>query len=238
DAPCDPTAPTAALACVHTNNTAACNDNNACTDVDACVGGKCVGTLSAAAQLCNAGDGNICNGVEFCNTATGACDQSTAPPCVSTACQSAVCDPINGCIVTNLNGLCDDGNACTSGDECVNGRCLGAPPAQALACAGGTGCTGVSSCDPATGACVTAAPVSCDDGDGCTTDVCDPVTGCSNPTIDGLPGALCEIDVILDQLGGPPPGSFRGVRLRRQLQDVALRARVNGEVARPGRHPQ
>ena len=55
--------------------------------------------------------------------------------------------------------------------------------------------------------------------------------GCTNIGIDGLDGALCEIDAILDQLAGPPTGSFRGVNLRRRLTKLARRARVKVELA-------
>jgi hypothetical protein len=49
--------------------------------------------------------------------------------------------------------LCEDGNACTANDVCVNGTCKGG-----------------------------AAP-SCDDGNPCTTDSCDTVKGCQHPAL-------------------------------------------------------
>ena len=59
DDTCNPDAALPADACVHTANTAPCNDNNACTDGDTCVGGKCSGT-SAAAATCAAGS-TVCS---------------------------------------------------------------------------------------------------------------------------------------------------------------------------------
>jgi hypothetical protein len=158
-------------------------------------------------------------------------------------CTTDVCDPVNGCIHTQLTGLCDDGNPCTQGDECVNGACLGAPTPAATACAGGNICTGISSCDPTSGACVTSAPATCDDGDGCTTDACDPVKGCTNTTIDGLPGALCEIDVILNQLRAGRPtvphlGKFVTRKLIIRLTKLALRARTKVALAERVSNPK
>src|SRR5262249_32729477 len=244
DDSCDPTADIPALACVHTPNVLPCNDNNMCTDVDTCVGGKCVGVISAGspAAICNAGDGNICNGIEHCNPPTGPFDPPPLPR-ASTACQNAVCDPVTGCHITNLTGTCDDGNACTAGDECVNGQCLGAPTPAAQACVGGNICVGVGSCDPGTGACVTSAAANCDDGGPCTNDTCDPITGGGTPTIDGLAGALCEIDMILDQLNqSRPPTSHLGKlvtrRLMRRFTKLALRARTKVELASRASNPK
>ena len=64
-------------------------------------------------------------------------------------CTSDSCDPATGrCIHTPVDAVCDDGNACTTGELC----------------------------DPATG-CVFGTPNSCDDGISCTADRCDPFTG-------------------------------------------------------------
>jgi len=94
-------------------------------------------------------------------------------------------------------GICDDGNACTTGDACQLGRCTGIP----FACDDGDPCTS-DRCDGATGACAAdpdvakcgadpclvlapgalegeapAAP-DCDDDDPCTDDRCEPWVGC------------------------------------------------------------
>src|SRR5262249_48366377 len=157
--------------------------------------------------------------------------------------QNAVCDPLTGCHITNVTGTCDDGNACTQGDECVNGQCLGAPTPAAQACVGGNVCVGVGSCDPGTGTCVTSAPANCDDGDSCTDDSCDPPTRCGNATIAGPAGALCEIDMILDQLNSSrPPTSHLGKlvtrRLMRRFTKLALRARSKVELASRASNPK
>ncbi len=108
--------------------------------------------------------------------------------------------------------LCSDGDACTTNDACVNGACQGAP----LACDDGTACTTDScdsasgcvftpvadgtSCDDATvcngaetcqgGACAAGTPLNCNDGNLCTTDVCDAIAGCANPLLPD--GASCS----------------------------------------------
>src|SRR5262249_48204926 len=135
-----------------------------------------------------------------------------------------------GCLHSQLTGNCDDGNACTVGDTCVNGACLGAPTATALSCSDGDACNGLETCDPGTGNCVAGTPLNCDDGDVCTTDTCDPLTGCANTALTGLDGALCELDVIIDQLKGST-GTIKGRRLPNKLSSLTLRARVKVELA-------
>jgi hypothetical protein len=55
-----------------------------------------------------------------------------------------------------------------------------------VSCDDGNACT-VDSCDPQSG-CQTA-PLSCDDGDVCTQDACDPATGCTTTPL-GPPGEI------------------------------------------------
>jgi hypothetical protein len=51
--------------CVHTDNTAPCNDGNVCTTNDACSGGVSVG-----GPPLNCDDGNVCTD-DTCSPATG-----------------------------------------------------------------------------------------------------------------------------------------------------------------------
>ena len=95
---------------------------------------------------------------------------------------------------------CDDGSACTTGDACVDGACIGLPTvcddgnpctddacdepsgacqstANAAPCDDGDACTSGSAC--AGGACQKGAgTLACDDGQACTIDTCDPAIGC------------------------------------------------------------
>ena len=120
-------------------------------------------------------------------------------------------NPANECQVCNLalnaydwspsaNGtICDDENACTTGDVCTNGTCAGTQ----ISCDDGSSCT-EDTCDPVLGcrhinitgpcddgnACTAndlctngicaGTPISCDDGNVCTDDTCDPVLGCQH----------------------------------------------------------
>src|SRR5262249_48510163 len=88
--------------------------------------------------------------------------------------------------------VCDDGNACTAGDQCIpvlgGVRCEGKP----INCNDGNPCT-TDSCDPATGKGVSTP--SCDDGNPCTIDTCEPATGqCLNTPIDCDDGNVCTKD--------------------------------------------
>jgi sugar lactone lactonase YvrE len=86
-------------------------------------------------------------------------------------CTQDACDAKLGCIAPALpdGATCTDGSGCTTADTCKAGTCTGV----ALACDDGKPCTD-DGCDPATGACVTAANTApCTDGDACTTaDTC------------------------------------------------------------------
>jgi hypothetical protein len=79
-------------------------------------------------------------------------------------CTNDWCDPQAGCQYTNNNSSCDDSSVCTEGDYCSDGACQG----------------GI--------------PITCDDGDGCTTDTCDSLSGCVFTPIQG-----CECDEDSDR---------------------------------------
>jgi hypothetical protein len=143
---CDPQ-----LGCQHANNNESCDDGNACTILDACSGGSCSGTLI----VCN--DSNVCT-TDSCVPATGcvfaannnACDDgnacTTGDVCSGGSCQPGTgalncndnnpctndsCVPATGCAHANNTAACDDGNACTVGDACSGGVCVGGTPTPA-----------------------------------------------------------------------------------------------------------
>lgn len=76
------------------------------------------------------------------------------PPCVADGCDDGNpctddrCEPTFGCVFQPHLRPCDDGDRCTTGDQCRAGACVGG------------------------------APTVCDDGDRCTTDACEPDAGC------------------------------------------------------------
>lgn len=231
DDSCDPAAPNASEPCVHVNNNAGCNDGNACTTGDVCAAGRCAGTLSAAASACNLGDGNVCDGIEQCNTTTGACDAVPLNCDDGNPCTADSCDALVGCMHVVLTGVCNDGNACTVGDECVNGACLGAPTATAQGCDDHNVCDGIETCDATSGACVPGTPLNCDDGDACTTDTCDPVNGCVHQGGPGLTAALCQIDNLVVMIKTRPFGSIRGRKLPQLITKLVFQARTKVQLA-------
>ncbi len=159
---------------------------SACDDGDACTTGEqCVDGECTGGIPLNCNDGNQCTD-DFCETATG-------------------------CINLEVSTSCSDGDACTVGDECVDGVCLvGAPadcddlnPCTDDSCDPAVGCVSVANddqCDDANactsgdhcegGWCVFDELEDCNDDNPCTDDSCDALQGCayqlnSNPCDDG-----------------------------------------------------
>lgn len=176
-----------ASGCVFSPNSNPCDDGNLCTTGDVCAGGVC----SATAVNCS--DGDACNGAEFCDATTGACQPGTPPVCGdANPCTDDSCDPGSGCVNAPNTSPCDDLDACTINDVCGSTVCAGTLSPAAAACNAGNGtvCDGLEQCNPSTGACDPGTPLVCDDGNPCTNDSCDPVAGCvytnnSNPCSDG-----------------------------------------------------
>lgn len=86
-----------------------CDDGIDCTD-DSCnpADGSCV----YAANDANCADGDVCNGVETCDSALG-CQAGTALACSDgNTCTTDACDAVNGCEFTPIVG-------CTGGTSCV-----------------------------------------------------------------------------------------------------------------------
>jgi hypothetical protein len=149
-----------------------CDDGNACTD-DSCDASGCTHTGNTAA--CSTGK---------CSTG----DKCVAKSCVAgpaiscndnSACTNDSCDLAKGCQNVAVN--CDDGNPCTN-DSCVTAT--GCQHVNNTAtCTDGNACTQNDVCNG--GACKGGAALNCDDGLVCTTDACNPSSGCthSNNTV-------------------------------------------------------
>ncbi|MSQ84261.1 MAG: hypothetical protein EXR77_15490 [Myxococcales bacterium] len=148
-----------------------CTDNNACSLVDLCSGGKC-----APGNAKNCDDSNPCTG-DSCQPDSGDCAQLP---------QVGPCDDGNACSIGDActggkcagggDKDCNDGNPCT-GDGCANGSCTHA--AIASNCNDSNLCTAGDAC--AKGICAAGPAKSCDDGNLCTADACNPATGvCAN----------------------------------------------------------
>ncbi len=178
-----------------------CDDQSACTRVDACQAGSCVGSDPI---VCTPSD--QCHAAGACDPASGACSNPAAPngtacvdgsactrsdTCQAGACVGAsptVCTPSDGCHVAGLcdpatgdcsdpeapdGTACEDIDACTLGDTCAAGVCRAGSP---VVCAALDACHDAGTCDSESGLCSNpAAPEgrSCDDGDPCTrSDLC------------------------------------------------------------------
>lgn len=131
--------------------------------------------------VCSSGVCGECSGDVECETSdlcvkgrrcvSGACVGGTPPVCNDPpdACHemNGTCDPADGeCdYAPVLNGTaCDDGDMCTNGETCTAGVCMGG---TALNCDDQEVCT-TDSCNPATGCVNTPNTLVCDDGDLCT----------------------------------------------------------------------
>ncbi len=177
------------LGCVHTFNTAPCNDADACTVGESCILGLCEG-----GKPLNCNDGNVCT-QDTCDAKVGcffvdndvACSDGNActenDQCVNGECLSGpaldcdddnvctldTCHPGLGCQHTPQDGNCDDDDLCTVTDTCVDGICVGSGD---LECVDGNPCTD-DGCSPATGCTFVANVDPCDDNNACTTnDAC------------------------------------------------------------------
>ncbi len=153
--------------------------------------------------LCD--DGNGCTVGETCQA--GECAGGGQVNCADdNPCTEDFCEAGAGCVHVNTKLTCQDGDACTVGDACLDGACV---PGPAKSCDDSNPCTG-DSCDPQTGCvhqlltadcddgnpcttgdqcvngvCTGLAVVDCDDGNPCTKDLCLPGGGCSNVSIPG-----------------------------------------------------
>ena len=214
------------------------DDGNPCT-TDACDPLAGVSHVPAP-QGTSCTDGNACNGDETCD-ASGMCVAGT-PPTIDDGnpCTVDNCDPSTGvhhtpdaagtpCLDGNAcngdetcdgSGTCrpgtaptvDDGNPCTV-DNCDPATGVHHTPAAAgTPCPDGNACNGDETCD-GSGTCRPGTPPTLDDGNPCTMDTCDPVTGMHHtPAATGTScsdGNACDGDEKCDAAGhcqpGPPP---------------------------------
>jgi hypothetical protein len=180
--------------CVFTPDHSLCEDSNICTD-DVCesVTGCAFPTNELACE-----DGNLCTGPDVCSE--GSCAAGPAVSCDDgNSCTNDSCSAEIGCLTEDNQVVCDDDNLCTDGDLCANGICAGA---KAVICDDSNPCTG-DTCVPATGCqfepkegicydgdfctapdfcadsiCTAGPEVICEDYNPCTSNSCQPETGC------------------------------------------------------------
>jgi hypothetical protein len=217
--PCTDDSCDVAAGCQHSFNTAPCDDGSLCTLEDACSGGVCAGAkalncddedpctddschaLSGCQHAFNVApcnDGNPCTQGTLC--AQGLCLGGEAVSCDdNNPCTDDFCTPPTGCVHPHNTAPCDDGNACTTGDQCADGICEPGGPTvcndlnpctddvcdvdvgclalpNTAPCEDGDLCTTPDSC--VDGQCQAGGPASCDDQNPCTDDSCDSDVGC------------------------------------------------------------
>jgi cysteine-rich repeat protein len=166
-----------------------------------------------SAEVCDGVD-NDCDG----QTDNLACDDDNV--CTTDSCKPGAG---GGCVFEPVSAgtpCTEDGNACTL-DACdANGACKHPATGDGAPCdADGTVCTSGDACT--SGICVPGKVLACDDDDPCTTDSCDPQTGCvhtfspDTPCDDGNPctvGDLCGVADSGDEacLAGTPKACASG----------------------------
>jgi len=198
--PCTDDACDIAGGCIQEFNQEKCDDGNPCTVADQCAEGVCAGVAvnceCQADENCLAlEDGDVCNGVLYCNKETlpYSCeiDLSTVVECpspdgVSAPCLVEVCDAQSGACSfapANDGGACDDGDPCTVMDTCQAGECVAGVPVN---CNDGNPCTD-DTCVEGEGCEYTFNSAPCEDGDSCTLN-----DQCSMGQCAGGPEASCD----------------------------------------------
>ena len=155
-------------ACAHKANTAACSDDDPCNGAETCAAGQC---RAGAAPDCD--DRNTCTD-DACAARIGCVHPANAAACVTgdPCLDAGRC--LDGACRVSAPVDCDDGNVCTD-DSCnPSSGCVHVP--NHAFCRGGGACGGIGAC--AAGVCRSDPDQSCDDGNPCTSDSCDPDVGC------------------------------------------------------------
>ncbi|HIA03605.1 MAG TPA: hypothetical protein EYN66_17145 [Myxococcales bacterium] len=191
------------------------DDGIPCT-VDACDDVLGVVTHSPSDLPC--GDGEFCNGAEYCDEESGC--QPGIPPVLDDGliCTMDSCDEGANTVIHTINHtVCNDGDICDGTELCdpVN-DCIH-DPAQMLPdgvmCSDNNACTKGDICKDQT---CSSVPLDCNDNNPCTVDTCDIEKGCaytsvddSTPCYDGNPCTVSTLCVLGQCTGGSvlPQGS-------------------------------
>ncbi len=222
-------------ACVSTANDELCDNGDFCDGAETCdVAAGCVPAVPPCAQLCDeAADSCVsclvdadCDNSAFCDGAetciAGACQNGTPVECDdAVGCTVDQCNEVaDACSHTPDDALCDNGVFCDGAETCDGGvGCVTAvAPCPALCdevtdscvtcladvdCDNGAFCDGPEAC--VAGACQGGSAMTCDDGVGCTTDLCDEVDDvCQHVPDDGAcdNGLFCDGAERCDVSGG------------------------------------
>jgi cysteine-rich repeat protein len=166
-----------------------CDDGNILSG-DCCSN---VCTLEPLGNSCGDSSDTACSNPDSCDGA-GVClpnHESSVTACGDSGSECVNQDLCDGAGTCTDNGFaaalvaCGDSSdtACSNPDSCDGaGVCLPNHESSVTACSDGSACTDGDFCD-AFGSCESGLPLDCNDGDVCTTDVCDEVAGCSNTVL-------------------------------------------------------
>lgn len=205
-----------------------CDDGDACTVDDECIYGACtpgtpivctaqdscheVGTCDSTTGECDnpvADDQTPCYDGDLCSL-TDVCIEG-----VCTGTEFLICEALDDChiageceagVCTNPtvgdDSPCDDDNACTTIDVCLEGVCTGTVPVQ---CEAVDDCHDAGECDTETGVCSEPElddETECDDGDLCTEDDCCYSGVCGGTTIECEAEDQCHLAGTCDSETG------------------------------------
>lgn len=232
----------------------ACDDGQACTAQDGCVGGACVGSQDICActttgDCADQEDGDLCNGVLYCDLPTGTCKVNPASVVTcgtgkDQTCLKNQCAPATGlCALAPVapGTACEDGNLCTKGDTCMGGQCAAGTNTCACksdaACASaddGDLCNGVWFCNLGTGLCEPnpATVVNCPSvaDTQCAKNVCQPATGqCQT-----MPRSAVKLHCGQVGVGTDANGCKWALKLAGEPGDVGPFACEDGQVCTTG----
>jgi hypothetical protein len=206
--------------CIFTDNTAKCDDGDVCTVGDLCDAGLCAGysvncQCESDIDCAQLEDDDVCNGTLVCDTNSiphlcvvdpGTVKECPVPQGLGAFCLAAVCDSETGAcsiVPANEGFSCNDTNACTMGEYCVDGECS---EGIAVNCNDGNLCTD-DVCDPQEGCKHTPNAAPCNDSDPCTTnDFCTAGNCVGGSEVDCDDGDLCNGAESCDQALGCIPG--------------------------------
>lgn len=220
---CDPD-----VGCVNAPDDGLCTDGpeGVCDPDRGCQYSVCDATtcLPGPCQAAECVDG-LCIRTTLCATGESCCGGTCVPAGCDDAdpCTDDHCDPrAAACMHVPNTAPCDDGNMCTGADRCTDGMCVGAvligctdgdpctadrcepsvgcvydPAPEGTPCSDGDACTGGDRCEA--GACTPGSAVDCGDDYVCTTDSCDPATGCMNVPMPV--GTSCGLNAVCEDTG-------------------------------------
>ncbi len=176
--------------CDHVPNPAPCQDGNLCNGAETC--NPATGCQAGAALVCS--DSFFCNGAETCDVTLGC--RSGTPPCSDgVACTVDQCNEVlDSCNRIVDHGACDDGLFCNGAESCS--PTSGCEDGIAPSCEDSIACT-VDLCESSTDACRNSpSDVRCDNGVFCDgTETCHGTAGCQAGTSPSMDDSIaCTAD--------------------------------------------